>query len=698
MTEKFPVIPANRIFVLLFVVALAAHGWWVTRNWTTPFLSGHEFRQTQTAINTYYIDRQDNFSLLYETPIVGKPWVSVLMEVPIYEWAVVGLSRGAGLPYHESARTITLACFYLTLPAFFLLLGLMHLEWSRRLLILALTLVCPVYIYYSRAFLMDSMALLGCAWFLFGYVRMMQARRWYWFLLATVAGTLAALVKSATLAVWLWPAAVYAGWQLWQAARTRAGWGGWGEAGLVVFWGVAGVIVPLGLLQLWIELTDPLKAMHASAWIFTSANLSLGNWGLVDFRARFTSQLWGVLAERWREAIMPAWLLLALLGAGLVFLPRVRWPALALAGIFFGAQFLFPYAYAYQDYYFYSCAVFATAGMGFLLAGLFDSRLPRWLCWLLLAVPFAAQAVTYVRGYYPSQLVQSTGGFSFTRAIRDFLPKEAVIVVAGDDWAAIVPYYAERKALMLRNGLENDALYLDRAFADLADEEVGALVLMDRQRGNHALIARVADAFGTDRQPSFSSDRAEVYCNLRYRKSVKEALANAGNYDGLVNPLSEPVVTPSPARPFRVWASTARESFPAVSPAPIRAYFEVGVGYVWVNHQKVLFAHPDAHLWIPPPRRSTRITWEFGIIPEAYEHKEGMTDGVEFTVMAIKPQGEREVVFRRVLDPVNRAADRGLQREVIPHQPVPGEILHFSTAPGEGRAFDWAYWARIEVR
>jgi len=695
MTEKFPAIPANRIFVLLFAVALAAHAWWVTRNWTTPFLAGHEFRQTQTAINTYYIDRQDNFSLLYETPIVGKPWVSVLMEVPIYEWAVVGLSRHAGLPYHLAARTVTLACFYLTLPALFLLLGLLHLERSRRLLILALTLLCPVYIYYSRAFLMDSMALLGCAWFLFGYLRMMQARRWYWFLLATVAGSLAALVKSATLAVWLWPAAVYTGWRLWQAVRAP---GGWGEAAQVIFWGGAGVIVPLGLLELWIELTDPIKAAHASAWIFTSANLSLGNWGLTDFRARFTLQLWGVLAERWREAIMPGWLLLALLGAGLAFLPRARWPALAGVGIFFWAQFLFPYAYAYQDYYFYSCAVFATAGVGLLLVGLFESPLPRWLCWLLLAVPFAAQAMTYVRGYYPTQLVQSAGGFSFTRAIRDFLPKESVIVVAGDDWAAIVPYYAERKALMLRNGLENDALYLDRAFADLADEDVGALVLMDSQRGNHALIERVANAFGTDREPSFASDRAEVYCNLHYRKAVKEALANAGNYDGLVNKLSDPVASPLPAGPFRVTARTAREFFPHVSPAPIRAYFESGVGYVWINDQKVLFAHPDAHLWIPVSRQATQVTWEFGIIPAAYERKDGTTDGVEFSVAAIRPGAGREVIFRRFLDPVNRAADRGLQREIIAHQTVPGEILHFSTSPGPGRAFDWAYWARIEVR
>ncbi|MEJ1971463.1 MAG: glycosyltransferase family 39 protein [Lacunisphaera sp.] len=331
------------------------------------------------------------------------------------------------MPLQVAARTVTLACFYLTLPALYLLLGRLGLVPARRLLALALILVCPLYIFYSRSFLMDSMALMFCAWFLFGFIRLMDRRRWYWFLLAAFAGTGAALVKSAILAIWLWPAAAYGAWLLWRDLRGRA----WGAALETVFWGAAGVIVPLGMLRGWILLTDPLKERHASAWIFTSRNLAEGNWGLTDIAARFSGKTWGILADRWRDGIMPPWLILSLLAAGLVFLPRVRWPALALAGVFFLAQLLFPYAYAYQDYYFYSCALFLSLGLAYLFFGLLDSRAPRWLCWLLLAVPVFAQLKTYREGYYPGQIAQSEGGFPFTRALRDFLPKDSVIVVAG---------------------------------------------------------------------------------------------------------------------------------------------------------------------------------------------------------------------------------------------------------------------------
>ena len=65
----------NWFLSAIFVLALGYHLHAVTYHWTMGFMSGHEFRQAQTAITTYYIDQQNNFSLRYETPILGKPWV-----------------------------------------------------------------------------------------------------------------------------------------------------------------------------------------------------------------------------------------------------------------------------------------------------------------------------------------------------------------------------------------------------------------------------------------------------------------------------------------------------------------------------------------------------------------------------------------------------------------------------------------------
>ena len=114
-------------------------------------------------------------------------------------------------------------------------------------------------------------------------------------------------------------------------------------------WGLGTVVVALGVLRAWVAYTDPVKAAHASAWIFTSKNLSQGNWGLFDARALFTAELWRLLMHCWEQAIMSRWLIALFLGLGLA-LPVVRGRVLGTASLFFIAQLLFPYAYAYQDY------------------------------------------------------------------------------------------------------------------------------------------------------------------------------------------------------------------------------------------------------------------------------------------------------------------------------------------------------------
>jgi len=675
----------------IFILALVFHFLCVTWHLTVPFMPGHEFRQAQTALISYYIDQQNNFSLLYETPVLGKPWVSLLLEVPFYEWSVVGLSRTTGWPHIVAARAISIGCFYLMLPALWLLLGRFRLSGPRRLFILALVLTCPVYVFYSRAFLMESMELMACAWFLLGFVRTMDERRWGWLLLTIIAGTAAALIKSATLAVWLLPAAGYGVWWL---ARDLIARRGAKAVLLTMAWGLATVAVPLGALRWWISYTDPIKAAHASAWIFTSHNLSVGNWGLFDLAALFSGEVWRQLLGGWAQAVMPGWLIGLLLVTGLA-LPRVRWPVLGIGGIFFLAQFLFPFAYAYQDYYFYACAVFLCAGIGYTLFGLLDSCLPRWLVAGVLLVPLIGQGLTYWHGYRQLQAVDSAGGFAFTTVLRELTPANSVIVVGGADWAAITPYYAQRKALMIRNGLEDDPVYLDRAFADLAGENVSAMVLFGPVREHRALIERAAARFGFDASaPTLKHALADVYIAPAYRSGVEFRVQN--NHE-LTMPKSATVAAPSMSG-LREISAAEQGSFPNIIPAPFRMQFEFGVDWLERDGQSLLSAHPNSDLWVKPPAGATQIRWGYGIFAGAYEKPGAQTNGVEFIVLGESPAGQSREIYRRLLDPAKNQADQGDQIVTIPYKPLPEEILRFATRPNDNSAYDWAYWIRIEVR
>ena len=401
--------------------------------------------------------------------------------------------------------------------------------------------------------------------------------------------------------------------------------------------------------------------------------------------------------QRWQEAVLPPWLIGVGLVGGLLAFPAQRRRVAGVASVFFLAQLLFPFAYAYQDYYFYACAVFLLAGFGFVLHGLLDSRLPRWLCWLLVAVLPAAQLQTYWRGYYEQQMIPSNGGFAFTEALRDFTPRETVIIVVGGDWAAIIPLYSQRRALMIRNGLQYDRAYVTRAFAELGDEAVSALVLVREQRTN-ALIRDLAVAtFDLESTPTFSHATADIYCGRRYSNQVKQGLKER-QYYGNALVAAPPSAPPVDAGKFWVTRNLARSSFGNVSPAPIQARFAYGLNLIHYGGKTALSAHPDSDLWLHAPAHATRIEWDYAMISAAWNREGGKSDGVELAITGLLPGGARRVLFQRWLDPTNQPKDRGLQRENIPYQAVPGELLQFSSRPGKTYSYDWHYWERIEVK
>jgi hypothetical protein len=338
-----------------------------------------------------------------------------------------------------------------------------------------------------------------------------------------------------------------------------------------------------------------------------------------------------------------------------------------------------------------------VAGWGLALLGLWDSRAPRWLALALMAVPFAAMTRTYWNFYRPQQAVVAEGWTTFTMAIKDLTPPEATIVVAGYDWSAIVPYYSERRALMIRNGLEFDRKYLERAFADLADEDVAALVVAGQVRQNRDFIDYALERLEMERVPVFSQDNyGEVYMPRRYAEGSYVRLRNSVTRYG-----PETHVPDRPAqerRPIELSAAAGRNSFPMITPAPFRSDLQFGLLLGDYNGLPVVSAHSDSFVWVKPAPGARRIEWDFGFFDAAWSKDGDKTNGIVFVVTAERGDEKPREIFRRLLDPASNPADRGLQRESIPYTPEPGEILRFASLANGSQAYDWGFWSRIEVK
>ena len=680
----------------LFAVALAAHFFFLTRNWHSGFLIGHEFRQAQTAIITDYIDRQDNFSLRYDTPIFGKPW-SAPLEWPLYEWSVVLLKRATGWPDFVAARAVSGACFYLMLPAVYLLLGQAGLRRRQRWLGLALILSCPLYIFYSRAFLMESAVLCLSVWFLHLFVQTLRFRRLHWLLLTSLCGCAAGMMKSLTFAAWVAPALAYGLWTLrreWRDGR------GFGALLRTTAWGCATMVAPIALTVWWTHFADSIKEQNPATHFITSGALGFSNYGTFSLAARISAETWRGLTNGWASAIMPPWLLVTCALAGLAVAGRHRRAMLVALGLFLVPQLAIPYAYALQDYYFYAASVFLLVAFGYALLGLLERRWPRWLRAGLLLVPFAGLWGAYLgpSGYWNQQKVRSPGGSTLSNVLRDLTPPDSVIIIAGADWNASIPYYASRRALMITNGREYDRDFVDERIDALQGEEVSALVLAGHLRTDGATREFITSLADLAPRPAFSHDFGDVYFSRKLDAIRQKLQQQHDRYpDIALNDEGRSVLEPEP-EVHTLTAQQAAEQFPNVAPAPIRFAAKFGLPLRGGPGTFSLGAHPDAKLWVPAPPETRKIVWEFGLDTTGSPHPDGATDGVVFLITAEGTDGRHRRIFRQVLQPIERTDDRGIQHLEIAYTPNPGEVLRFETHRRGSYTYDWAYWNRIELR
>lgn len=110
-------------------------------------------------------------------------------------------------------------------------------------------------------------------------------------------------------------------------------------------------------------------------------------------------------------------------------------------------------------------------------------------------------------------------------------------------------------------------------------------------------------------------------------------------------------------------------------------------------------AHAPSRMTVNLPEGTRQVTGAFGFFPGAYQDSQHCTRGGIFTVTLLGPNGERTVVYSALLNPRDRAQDRGDQEFSAPIPDVPGRVLEFTTepAPGTTNAFGWTYWTNLKL-
>ena len=676
-------LPERAACLGLFLVVLVTSLWFARAGWKNAVLDTHPFRQTQTAMSTYWMIR-DGFHLDYETPIMGPPW-SIPLEFPVYEAAVAAVCRSTGLPLDQAGRAVSLCFFYAALPAVWLLLRRLKVTPAHRWLFLALILTCPVYQFFSRAFLIESTAFCLGLWFLnFFHSGLVSGRR---SVLAAAAlfGAAAGLAKVTTYAVFLAPAAAFAvaAWRAhrteWRALLTRA----------------AVAAVP-GILAAawWVRHSDAVKRKNILGASLVSSELH--DWTYGPLAQRFDPGFWRQFGVQIERALFPACSLFLLAVLLLLFLRgRVRQFAVILL-VAMAGPLVFANLYFVHDYYLYSSGIFFLLLLALPLQRLMETAaLPLSARLGVIVVVLAAQFSGYLEKYYEPQSRQAGGPPDLALAIGQVTQPDDLLVGFGLDWSPILPYYSHRRALLVPKRYIQDDAVIREALHRARPARIAAVLLFRLGQPGPEAYAHWLKELEMDENPFLQTGEYTVHLRKDMIPDALKALKDFPLHDVLLYQGQLGGAAEKPRILYWVDQLKDRSIFADISPQPLKLTVPYGLASPIVEGHHWLISQPVTEIEIVPPPGARHITAEFGMDPAIYDR----SDGVEFEVLSVQPNGYRQRLYYRWLQPGTIKQDRGLQSfsiELI--APLQGTVV-FRTLPGPNNngSFDWAYWRCIKI-
>ena len=462
--------------------------------WNLPLLGMHSFRQTHTAITAYWLMHGSPW-LAYETPVLGAPW-SVPFEFPFYQLLVAGLAQSTGIPLDSIGRLVSYLFVVLTLIPVGMLARAWKLDNSYIYVFAILLLTSPIYLFWGTTFLIETFVVFFCFWFLAEVELATRSSHWTPLILGVFSGAVGALGKITTFV----PFACLAGLILLDdlIGRFRR------QESLLrpILNGGAFFAIPFTLFEIWTRFADSQKqrnpiAIHMMSTLPSTHLWYMGTWGQV-FSLDMLETLLRAITDTLGVLALPIVVASAVLALSYKIIDRRSGIVLLGAlGAFLLPFVVFANSHIVHNYYDTANAIFLICAQSIVISRLFSTG-HRQGGWNLLALIVASQLVWFalffvrdIRNPLDRPLL------AIAQAVDEKTDPESVVVIYGQSWSSVIPYYARRRALMAPDTVPDD-------------ERIARAHNMLAPQGGHSVEAVVRCKSELDRFPEFDRIFADL--------------------------------------------------------------------------------------------------------------------------------------------------------------------------------------------
>lgn len=488
------------IILSLACLVFLMHGiFYLLIGMSRPLLDFHSFRQTQTALTAYWLWRGGPW-FVYETPFLGSPW-SIPIEFPIYQYLVALLKR-AGVSIEAGGRLISYAFYIACLWPLWIIFKQLNFPRISVLIVSALFLSSPIYLYWSRTVMIETCALFFSLFWLALLVQYLKQEKPAHLVAALLAGSIGVLVKSTTfpgfallggLAIFAYACAA------WRANRLKSHLIPLSAAIIIT-------IIPFGVGLAWGVWSDSIRQDNAFGALLTTRQLV--EFVVGDWAARFSPKFWWdvALLRMMPDIFGYAWVVAGLaFGVG-AFTRRYAFFVLALAAAFVAPLMVFTLGHATHRYYQTANGIFALTAVGLGLSALWYLG-QRALAALLLVALLVGQIYFFHVRFVPVIATDASSARPSARIFRiaglareQTQPTESLLVI-GNDLSSAAPYFSERKALVLPNRTPRPLM--ERLFEDpqsfLGASRLGAIIYCSAQLQNYGDRVSIIEQFIANR-------------------------------------------------------------------------------------------------------------------------------------------------------------------------------------------------------